>query len=138
MDSKGMNVNWHAVATIAQIVASVGVVVSVVYLACQVRHAVRSTKSDFLEVFFSEWRTPETQEARDLLEGVKFDNLKSFEDAFQSDLEKATRARRRVKHLLAWLGNLLERGILQPEDVFFVDLPYSLYKKDDWSDGKLL
>lgn len=138
MASEGLNINWEAVAAIAQVIAAVAVVASVWYLALQVQHAVRSTKADFLERFFAEWRTPEMQEARYLLEKTDFDNLDSFEKAFPTDLKEATRARRRVKHLLAWLGNLLDRGILQPEDVFFVDLPYALYKEEDWNDGKLL
>jgi hypothetical protein len=137
MASGGLNINWNAVAAIAQVMAALGIIASVVYLACQVQQAVRSAKADFLERFFAEWRTPEMQEARYLLENTPFDNLESFEEAFQSKVE-ATRARRRVKHLLAWLGNLLDRNVLQPEDVFFADLPYSLYKEEDGSDGKLL
>lgn len=137
MAFEGLNVNWNALAAVAQLIAALGVIASVVYLACQVRQAARSAKAEFLERFFAEWRTPEMQQARYLLEKAQFDSLVSFEETFKSELEMATCGRRRVKHLLAWLGNLLERGILQTEDVFFVDLPYSLYK-EEWSDGKLL
>ena len=51
MVSNGLNINWHAVAAIGQLIAAIGIVASVVYLARQVRHAVRSTKADFLERF---------------------------------------------------------------------------------------
>lgn len=138
MGPEAAKIDWQAVGTIVQVIAAVGVVVSLFYLARQVKLAAHQFRANFLKEFFAEWRSPEVQKARELLEKANFQDLVSFTKVFNANLEEAKMARRRIKHLLAWLGNLLEKRLLFPEDVFFVDLPYALYKKEDWSDGKLL
>lgn len=100
----------------------------------------RAVRQEFVQKFFNEYATPDFFNARKILEhpSTPYTDLASFEGAFENNLEEATRARRRVKHLLAWLGNLLESKVLIEEEVFFVDLPYELYKKENGEDGALL
>ncbi len=104
----------------------------------EVGEARRTSKQEFIRVFFDAYATPGFQNARALIEDAPFTDLSSFERHFASNPDPAATARRRIKHLLGWLGNLIEAGLLSPEDAFFVDLPYRLYKNDDGSDGRLL
>jgi hypothetical protein len=106
----------------------------------EIGEARKTARQEFIRRFFDEYATPEFFDARKLLESPAqpYTDLKSFREAFHDKLDEATKARRRIKYLLAWLGNLMERKMLSEEDVFFVDLPYRLYKGDNGEDGPLL
>jgi hypothetical protein len=100
----------------------------------------RTTRQEFIEKLVDAFDTKKIYDALRLLHDKSrpYGDLESFRKVFEDKIEEANRARRRVKHLMAWLGNLLDRQVLTEQDVFFVALPYKLYKKDNGEDGHLL
>ncbi len=122
---------WHFLTLIAELL----VAWAIWHEVGASRHVARQ---EFVRKFFDIYATQEFAQDRRVLQEASFKDLATFKIEFGSGLRRADadRARRRIKWLLAWIGNLLDKGLVRPEEVFFVDLPYQLYTRDN--PGRLL
>jgi len=118
--------NWDAIGAVGEILGAFAVILSLVYLAVQVRHNTESLRIQTLQSVMDRVGTSDSRASSEHVADVLARGRKSF--AGLSEADRITFSYYMHERMLLYYSNLLVKGFLQPEahEVLMSNIRYQL------------